>query len=85
MRNGSLLSRTAALLLLLAGCWSAWTLVESPMLASVAAVSGTVAATGRVKGQHRNAEARTELEIAWGDAQSAQGAAALLSREGATT
>jgi len=37
MRNGSLLSRTAALLLLLAGTWSAWAFVEAPMLASVAA------------------------------------------------
>jgi hypothetical protein len=37
MRNGSLLSRTAALLLLLAGCWCAWAFVEAPVLASVAA------------------------------------------------
>jgi hypothetical protein len=37
MRNGTLLSRTAALLLLLAGCWSAWAFVEAPMLGSVAA------------------------------------------------
>jgi hypothetical protein len=37
MRNGSLLSRTAALLLLLAGIWSAWAFVEAPVLAGVAA------------------------------------------------
>lgn len=37
MRNGSPLSRTAALLLLAAGLWSAWALVLAPALTSVAA------------------------------------------------
>jgi hypothetical protein len=37
MRNGSLLSRTAAILLLIVGLWGLWSLLEAPILARVAA------------------------------------------------
>jgi MFS family permease len=64
--------------------WSS-THAAAIVLASVAAVSAVLANAGRVKGQRRNAEARRELEVAWGDPPPSPGDAALLSRQGART